>query len=96
VPIGHLLTVSVELLLQLLFQLGHYHSILPLVVLINGLVKLLPLTRLLLMLNSCLLINQEKSLLLYLLPLELDPYSVPLLLFHSLSLPLSSIDQYDS
>merc|ERR1712021_237559 len=94
-PLGHLVTVSVDQLLQLLFLLGLKTLILLLVVLINGLVKLLPLTQLLLMLNSCPLIKKVQSLLLYLLQSELDPYSVPLLLFHSLSLPLSSIDRYD-
>jgi hypothetical protein len=65
-PLGHLLTVSVDQLLQLLFQLGLNHLILQLVVLINGLVKLLLLTQLLLMLNICLLIKKVQSLLLYL------------------------------
>merc|ERR1740121_3203885 len=83
------------LTLLLLFLLGLNHLILQLVVLINGLVKLLPLTQLLLMLNTCLLIKKVQSLLLYLLQSELDPYSVPLLLFHSLSLLPSSIDRYD-
>merc|ERR1711881_566961 len=95
-PLGHLLTVSVDQLLQLLFQLGPNHSILQQVVLINGLVKLLLLTQLLLMLNSCLLIKKVQSLLLHLPQSELDPYSVPLLLFPSLLLPLSSIDPYDT
>merc|ERR1711981_1301529 len=95
-PLGHLVIVSVDQLLQLLFQLGLNHLILQLVVLINGLVKLLLLTQLLLMLNSCLLIKKVQSLLLYLSQPELDPYSVPLLLFPSLLLLLSSIDRYDT
>jgi hypothetical protein len=64
VPIGYLVIVSVDQLLQLLFLLGLNHLILQLVVLINGLVKLLPLTQLLLMLNSCPLIKKVQSLLL--------------------------------